>query len=114
MCANWRCGATHRIPAPAPCITYSGEWKGLDVHIVWNGRDGEHGVDLIGTVPAAISSYLALQAFKPDLLISAGTAGGFKCQVLGCWWCACTMRVHAGACSAELSVGTDIVDTRND
>lgn len=74
-----RCG--RRIPAPAPCVTYSGTYGGLDVHVVWNGRDGEHGVDLVGTVPAAISSYLALQAFEPDLIISAGTAGGFKAQV---------------------------------
>lgn len=39
----------------------------------------------IGTVPAAISSYLALQAFKPDLIVSAGTAGGFKAQVSRGW-----------------------------
>ena len=40
-------------------------------------------------VPAAVSSYLAIQALNPDLVISAGTAGGFKAQArrgrfLGC------------------------------
>lgn len=38
-------------------------------------------VDSVGTVPAALATYALLQAFAPDLLINAGTAGGFK--VLG-------------------------------
>jgi hypothetical protein len=38
-----------RIPGPAPCVTYSGEHAGMQVHIIWTGRDIEHGVDLIGT-----------------------------------------------------------------
>lgn len=32
----------------------------------------------MGTVPAALTTYLAIQAFKPDLVISTGTAGGFR------------------------------------
>ncbi len=44
------------------------------------GKDGEHGVDNVGTVPAALSTYLACQRFQPDLIISVGTAGGFKAQ----------------------------------
>ena len=39
-----------------------------------------HGVDQVGTVPAALTAYLAIQAFHPDLLISIGTAGGFKAR----------------------------------
>lgn len=66
---------------PAPCVTFSGEHGGLQVHVVWNGRDKNHGVDNVGTVPASLSTYLALLAFKPDVVISAGTAGGFKAQV---------------------------------
>jgi 5'-methylthioadenosine nucleosidase len=62
-------------------MSYSGKHAGLDVHVVWNGRDAEHGVDLVGTVPASLSTYLACQAFNPDLIISAGTAGGFKAKV---------------------------------
>jgi hypothetical protein len=53
------------------------------VHAVWAGRCAQHCVDLVGTVPASLSAYLACQAFKPDLVISAGTAGGFKAQVCG-------------------------------
>ena len=44
------------------------------------GRCRIHGVDNVGTVPAALTAYLAIQAFKPDLVISLGTAGGFKAK----------------------------------
>ncbi len=69
------------IPGPAPCVSYSGKLAGLEVHAVWNGRCDLHNVDYVGTVPAALASYLAVQAFDPDLVISAGTAGGFKSRV---------------------------------
>lgn len=72
---------SRRIPPPAPCVTYSGQHGGVDVHVVWSGHDVEHGVDLIGTVPASLSTYLACQSLNPDLIISAGTAGGFKARV---------------------------------
>jgi 5'-methylthioadenosine nucleosidase len=62
-------------------VTYSGQHGGLDVHVVWSGHDTEHNVDLIGTVPASLATYLACQAFNPDLIISAGTAGGFRARV---------------------------------
>ena len=44
------------------------------------GKDAEHNVDNVGTVPAALTTYLACQQYKPDLIISVGTAGGFKAQ----------------------------------
>ena len=44
------------------------------------GKCKEHGVDNVGTVPAALSTYLACQRHKPDLIISVGTAGGFRAQ----------------------------------
>lgn len=31
-------------------------------------------------MPAALTAYLAIQTFKPDLVISLGTAGGFKAK----------------------------------
>ena len=42
-----------------------------------------HKVDNVGTVPAAVAAYLAVQTVKPDLLINAGTAGGFKARGAG-------------------------------
>lgn len=66
------------IAPPAPCITFSGTAFGLDLHIVCNGKCAVHNVDQVGTVPAALTAFLTLQAFQPDLLLSAGTAGGFR------------------------------------
>lgn len=42
------------------------------------GKDPIYGIDSVGTVPAALAAYSLLSAFKPDILINAGTAGGFK------------------------------------
>ena len=36
--------------------------------------------DNVGTVPAALTTYLAVQRFSPDLIISMGTAGGFRAR----------------------------------
>lgn len=70
-----------KIAGPAPCVTFSGALpSGLKVHVVWNGKCSTNAVDNVGTVPACLSSYLAIMAFQPDLVISAGTAGGFKSQ----------------------------------
>lgn len=40
-------------------------------------------MDTVGTAPASLFSYLAIQAFSPDLIISVGTAGGFKSKGAG-------------------------------
>jgi 5'-methylthioadenosine nucleosidase len=76
-------------------VTYSGEHAGARVTVVWNGRCRAHDVDLVGTVPAALSTYAALHALgngsgggnggsndnnSIDLVISAGTAGGFRAR----------------------------------
>ena len=42
-----------------------------------NGVDKHHGVDSIGTESAALNTYCVIDRFKPDLVISAGTAGGW-------------------------------------
>ena len=36
------------------------------------------GVDSVGTISSALVTYAAIQALQPDLIINAGTAGGFK------------------------------------
>ncbi|RRT44050.1 hypothetical protein BHE74_00031243 [Ensete ventricosum] len=36
------------------------------------------GVDSVGTVSSALLTFASIQALKPDLVINAGTAGGFK------------------------------------
>lgn len=42
-----------------------------------NGVDPIHGVDSIGTTPAALTTQAAINHFVPDLVVSTGTAGGF-------------------------------------
>ena len=42
------------------------------------GKDTRFGVDNVGTPAASLTTYLAAQAFQPELVISLGTAGGFK------------------------------------
>ncbi|KAK4477158.1 hypothetical protein RD792_016371 [Penstemon davidsonii] len=41
---------------------------------------GPMGVDSVGTVSASLLTYASIQALKPDLIINAGTAGGFKAK----------------------------------
>lgn len=66
--------------SPAPCVAYEGKVGGLEVIVVHNGKCKTTTVDNIGTVAASLTTFLALKHFTPDLLINAGTAGGFKSQ----------------------------------
>ena len=82
------------IPPPAPALSWSGTVRasgeaaadasssspGIRVTVVCPGKCRVHGVDNIGTVPAAVTAYLAVQSLSPDLVISAGTAGGFAAR----------------------------------
>ena len=70
-----------RLKSPAPATSYSGTFADIKVTVVHNGTCQTHKVDNIGTVPAGLTAYVALQEFRPDLVISAGTAGGFKAKV---------------------------------
>jgi len=63
----------------APCLVYTGSYKGCTVTVVTNGKDVS-GVDNVGTTPAALSSFLAITELSPDLVINAGTAGGFRAK----------------------------------
>ena len=48
------------------------------MNLIWPGKDPSSGVDSVGTISSALVTYAAIQSFKPDLIINAGTAGGFK------------------------------------
>lgn len=50
---------------------------GVDVLVATNGTDPRTGVDCIGGQAAALSTLVALRAHSPDLVLSAGTAGGW-------------------------------------
>lgn len=72
------------FPVEAPFKSFRGQYKSCDVTVVTNGQDSVHGtgVENVGTVPASIATFLALQKLKGnvDLLINAGTCGGFKAK----------------------------------
>ena len=59
-------------------VESSGSGVGLEVAVGFAGPDPELKVDRIGTIAAVLAAYKLQKAFKPDLLINAGTAGGFK------------------------------------
>ncbi|XP_024455200.1 5'-methylthioadenosine/S-adenosylhomocysteine nucleosidase isoform X3 [Populus trichocarpa] len=50
-------------------------------------------VDSVGTISASLVTYAAIQALQPDLIINAGTAGGFKVK---------------GACISDVFLVSDV------
>ena len=63
-----------------PFRAFSGHRNGAAVAVTVSGKDPRHGVDNIGTQPAALQAYLSIQAFRPDTVISAGTCGGIEAK----------------------------------
>jgi len=57
---------------------YQGTYKDMTLSVVVNGKCSRFGVDCVGTTPAALSTYLAVSHIGPDLVVNAGTAGGFR------------------------------------
>ena len=69
----------------SPFQAYQGKYNECNLTVITNGKDEVHGtgVDNVGTIPATLATYLALDKLevddnKVDLLINAGTGGGFK------------------------------------
>ena len=67
-------------------VCYSGRINNnanMEVFLVWTGRDQRYKVNNVATTAASVATYASIQAFHPvDLVLSAGTAGGFGSQ--GC------------------------------
>jgi 5'-methylthioadenosine nucleosidase len=59
---------------------FKGMYKDLNINIVCPGKDSTLGVESVGTVPASLVTYASILAIQPDLIINAGTAGGFKAK----------------------------------
>lgn len=68
------------VTSPAPLVTrwFDAERHGAEIRVAINGRDRRFGVDSIGTEAAALTTYATITSFRPDLVISAGTAGGWQ------------------------------------
>lgn len=65
------------LDGPLPMRLYTGAYRGLKVSLLLSGKDERYGVDNIGTQAATLSAYVAIRDLQADVLISAGTAGGF-------------------------------------
>lgn len=61
-----------------PFEIYKGTVEKAEINLVINGKDKTFGVDNVGTQPATLATYITIDRFNPDLLINAGTAGGFQ------------------------------------
>ncbi len=46
--------------------------------VATNGVDARFEIDAIASQPAVVTTFTAVEAHRPDLVISAGTAGGFE------------------------------------
>lgn len=65
------------LDSALPMRLYTGVYKGLQLSLLVSGKDERYGVDNIGTQAATLSAYVAVRDLQADVLISAGTAGGF-------------------------------------
>lgn len=61
----------------SPTRAYVGQFQGLNISLVVNGTDATHNVECVGTQPATLAAYQAVNHFQPNLLINAGTCGAF-------------------------------------
>ncbi len=69
--------AVHGAP-PLTVKWFSARRHGAEILIALNGRDRRYGVDSIGTDAAVLNTYAVIERFEPDMVISAGTAGGWS------------------------------------
>jgi 5'-methylthioadenosine nucleosidase len=70
----------HPLPesaGPLPVQWFDARSSGVTVVVSLNGKDRRHGVDKIATQPAVLNAYVTTLHRRPDLVISAGTAGGW-------------------------------------
>lgn len=65
------------LSPPMPMRWYDGVADRLRIDVVVMGSDRRFGIDCIGTQPAAVATQIVLDKLNPDLLINAGTCGGF-------------------------------------
>ena len=73
------------FPAHTPFVAFSGSHSNTKVTVITMGKDTvyETGVDNVGTVPASLATFLAVEKFKllsspVDLVLNGGTCGGFS------------------------------------
>jgi len=71
------------FPSQTPFVAFQGSCgtdNSVNVTVITMGKDNVYatGVDNAGTVPASLATFLALSSSKYDLVLNAGTCGGFQ------------------------------------
>lgn len=70
------------FPSHTPFLAFQGSnsTSSCQVTVITFGKDQIYGtgVDNVGTVPSSLATYLALQKMSFDMVINAGTCGGFQ------------------------------------
>jgi 5'-methylthioadenosine nucleosidase len=68
-------------PAVDPNLTqrhFAGTVGTVSIDLLINGLDPRSGTDRIGTDAATLAGFIAIRKFAPDVVINAGTCGGFQ------------------------------------
>lgn len=73
--------ALHAVPLAVPegrvHEWFAADRSGVRVVVAVNGVEPRHGLDGIGVEPATLNTSAVLEHVRPDLVVSAGTAGGW-------------------------------------
>jgi 5'-methylthioadenosine nucleosidase len=68
----------HKMDSQLPATAYEARMGKGKIILVVSGKCSIHHVDRIGSQGLNLVAWEALKTFNPDVLINAGTAGGFK------------------------------------
>ncbi len=71
---------TNILHPKLPMRCYGGKLNSINVYLIVSGVDARYDVENIGSEAATLMAFESVTKLDPDLLISAGTAGGFKSQ----------------------------------
>lgn len=71
---------TYMLPPALPMRSFQGQSEKHEFCIVIGGVSPRYQVDNVGTEPAAVGLQAALSVFDADLVMNAGTAGGFEAK----------------------------------
>lgn len=69
-----------QVPHGRPHEWHVAHRGGARVVVAVNGVEPCHGVDGVGPEPAVLNAVTAIDHFHPDLVVSAGTAGGWQAR----------------------------------
>lgn len=70
------------FPVELGLKVYLSKIEGKEIFLIKNGIDPRFNVDRVGTQAATLTAATTIQCIKPDIIISAGTAGGVKnCKI---------------------------------